>query len=208
MKSAITSLLDTNGRFLFLFVCLSTFLLLLMKKNFIESEMAAFEVLEQQGGGGVLGLISALQFLSIPIIYLWKFTIISFMLWLGCFTFGFKISYGALWKVAMVSELIFFAPELIKIFYFIVVFPDPNLFDVRAFYPLSLMNFFDYEQVSPAWHYPLKALNLFEVFYWLILIQALQVTIRKDPVPIRWLGLTFYVIPFLLWLGYYVIVYK
>lgn len=208
MKDFIASLLDSNGKYLFVFVCLTTFLLLLMKQNFIVSEMAAFEFLESEGKGAFLGLLSALQYFSIPFIYFWKFTIIAFMLWLGCFTFGFKVTYKQLWKVVMVSELVFFFPELIRIFYFIFIFPDPNLNDVRAFYPLSLMNLFDYQKIPDAWQYPLKALNLFEVFYWFVLIQALQITIKKDPVPIRWLAAIFYVIPFLFWLGYYVIVYK
>ena len=208
MKNFISSLLETNGKFLFLFVCLTTFLLLLMKKNFIEAEIAAFEVLEGQGHGGVISLMNALQYFSIPIIYFWKFTIISFMLWIGCFTFGFKIDYKSLWKVVMVSELVFFLPELIKIFYFILIFPDPTLHEVRAFYPFSLMNLFDYETLSSAWHYPLKALNIFELVYWFVLIQCLQLIIKKDPVQIRWLAISFYVVPFILWIGYYVIVYK
>lgn len=208
LKEIISSLLATSGKVLFLFVCLFTFLLLLMKKNFIEAEIAAFEVLEGQGHGGFISIMNSLQYFSIPFIYFWKFTIISFMLWLGCFTFGFKIGYRTLWKVVMVSELVFFLPELIKIFYFIFIFPDPNLFEVRAFYPLSLMAFFDFSSISSAWHYPLKALNAFEVIYWLVLIQCLQITIRKDPTQIRWLAISFYVIPFILWLGYYVIVYK
>jgi len=208
MKNFISSLLETNGKFLFLFVCLTTFLLLLMKKNFIEAEIAAFEVLEGQGHGGVISLMNALQYFSIPIIYFWKFTIISFMLWIGCFTFGFKINYNTLWKVAMISELVFFLPELIKIFYFILIFPDPNLHEVRAFYPFSLMSLFDYEALSPAWHYPLKALNIFELVYWFVLIQSLKLTIKKDPVQIRWLAMSFYAGPFILWLCYYVIIYK
>jgi hypothetical protein len=130
------------------------------------------------------------------------------MLWLGCFTFGFKIDYKTLWKVAMVSELVFFLPELVKIFYFIMIFPDPSLPEVRAYYPFSLMNLFDHETLPSAWHYPLKALNIFELMYWLILIKSLQITIKKDPVQIRWLAVSFYVVPFILWLGYYVIVYK
>jgi len=153
MKSIISSLLESNGKYLFILVCLTTFLLLLMKQNFILNEMAAFEFLESEGKGGVLGMLSALQFFSIPFIYFWKFTVISFMFWIGCFTFGFKVSYRQLWKVAMVSELVFFFPELIKIFYFILIYPDPNLFDVRAYYPLSLMNLFDYDKIPGAWHY-------------------------------------------------------
>ena len=208
IDDTLNSLINTNGKFLFFFVCISTFLLLLMKKNFIESEMAAFEVLESQGHGGAISLMNSLQYFSIPFIYFWKFTIISFMLWLGCFTFGFKIDYGTLWKVSMVSELIFFVPELLKIFYFIFLYPDPNLFEVRAYYPLSLMTLFDFQTIPSAWHYPLKALNIFEVVYCLLLIRGLQITIRKNPIHIRWLAISFYVIPFILWLGYYVIVYK
>ena len=43
-------------------------------------------------------------------------------------------------------------------------------FTYLAFYPFSLVNFFDYTQIAPHWLYPLKSLNIFEVLYWPVLV--------------------------------------
>jgi len=200
--------LDFDKRLFFVFLCLFTFVLLLIKKNFIELEIAAFEVLEQDGNMGVFHIIKTLQNFSIPIIYLWKFTIIAFVIWIGCFMFGYKVAYVKAWQVVMIAESVFFIPEIIKIFYFLFIVTDPDYFEVRAFYPFSMMNLFDYETTSKAWHYPLKALNIFELFYWLLLVYGIKLASRKR-LEISALIVVFsYIFFFFVWLGFYVIVYK
>lgn len=75
-----------DKRVLFLLLCALTLLLLYIKKAFIENETAAFEFLQDRPEGMVLQVISGLQYLSIPLIYLWKFTVIglSFGLVVSC----------------------------------------------------------------------------------------------------------------------------
>lgn len=187
---------------------LATFLLLLMKKNFIESEIAAFEVLEQEGQMGVFNIINGLQYLSIPLVYLWKFTVIAFLIWIGCFMFGYKVTFTKTWQVVMIAEAVFFVPELIKIFHFIFIYSDPDLYEVRAYYPLSLMNFFDHETLDGRWHYPLKSINLFEIIYWFVLAYGIHLAAKKKAVIARAIVFSSYVFFFLLWLGFYAIVYK
>jgi len=75
-----TSLFSTDKKFTFVILCLLSILLLYIKKSFIEYETAAFEFLQDRPEGTVLRVISALQFFSIPLIYLWKFTVIGFVL--------------------------------------------------------------------------------------------------------------------------------
>ena len=200
--------LDFDKRLFFVFLSLFTFVLLLIKKNFIELEIAAFEVLEQDGNLGVFHFIKTLQNLSIPIIYLWKFTIIAFVIWIGCFMFGYKVAYVKVWQVVMIAESVFFIPEIIKIFYYLFIVTDPDYFEVRAFYPFSVMNLFDYELTAKAWHYPLKALNIFELFYWVLLVYGIKLASRKRfDISALIIGSS-YILFFLIWLGFYVIVYK
>ena len=108
----------------------------------------------------------------------------------------------------MLAETIFFIPEILKTFWFVLIQSDPNIWDVRAFYPLSLMHFFNYENINNAWQYPLKALNLFEVFYWIFLSYGVYYLSGKRLKTSFIIVISSYVFWFLVWLGYYVIIYK
>lgn len=192
----------------FLIVCFITLLLLLMKKNFVENETTAFEILAERGEMGVFQAINTLQYLSIPVVYIIKFTIIAFVIWIGCFMFGYRISFGDTWHVVLVSEIIFFIPELLKIMWFMFVETNANYFDIREFYPLSLINLVDTEYLESRWFYPLKALNVFEVIYWFILVSGIHSFARKKLSITYYIIFSSYVLFFLLWLGFYLIVYK
>jgi len=202
------SLFAANKRLTFVLLWVSTFLLLYIKKTFIENETAAFEFLQDRPEGGILQLINALQFFTIPFIYLWKFTVIAFVIWVGCFMFGYRVTYSQCWGIAVVSEFVFIVPELLKIGWFLFIETDPNLLDIRAFYPLSLMNFADYTEVEPQYVYPLKALNLFEIIYWAILVSGVHFFSRKEKKQAWIIVMCSYVLIFLLWILFYIIVYK
>jgi hypothetical protein len=202
------SLFDADKKLTFLLLCLASFFLLYVKKTFIENETAAFEFLADRPEGGFLQLISALQFLTIPIIYLWKFTVIGFVIWVGSFMFGYRITYSQCWGVAIVSEFVFLVPELLKIFWFLFIDTDPNYYDVVAYYPLSLMHFFDYFQIDKRYIYPLKALNLFEVAYWFALAAGMHFFAHKEKRVARLIILFSYTLIFFLWLLFYVMIYR
>jgi hypothetical protein len=197
-----------DKRLFFILVCLITFLLLFIKKSFIESRIAAFEILEQRGEMGFYHLINALQYFSIPVVYLYKFTVTAFILWIGCFLFGYKVYYSKLWQWVMLGECIFFIAEILKIGWFFFIETDPELGDIRAFYPLSMMNLVDFKAIHEKWHYPLKALNVFEILYWTFLVYAIQYLSGKKYSISRNIVLTSYVFWFFIWLGFFVLVYK
>jgi hypothetical protein len=197
-----------DKRVFFILVCLITFLLLFLKKSLIESRIAAFEILEERGQMGIYHIVNSLQYLSIPLIYLYKFTVIAFVLWVGCFTWGYKAYFARIWQLVMLAECIFFMAEFMKIGWFLLVSTDPDIWEVRAFYPLSLMGLFDYTQVPDAFHYPLKTLNLFEIAYWVILAMGIQYQTNKRMDISAYIVLSFYVLWFLLWLVFYILVYK
>ena len=206
--NTVKDLLEIKRIHFFLILCAITFLLLFIKKTFIEFEITAFQILDERGQLGLFKAISALQYLSIPLIYLIKFTFIAFFIWVGCFGFGYRVTYSNCWHLVMVSEIIFIVPELTKIFWFMFVETDPNYATVRAFYPFSLMNFVDYENVADKWHYPLKSLNIFEVLYWFLLVAGIYVKSQKKYQQSMIIALFGYVLPFIFWLGYYTVVYK
>lgn len=193
---------------LFILLCLSTLVLLFIKISFIENETAAFEFLQDRPEGTVLRVINGLKYLSIPFVYLWKFTVIAFVIWVGCFMFGYRVTYSQCWGVVTGAEFIFLIPEVLKIAWFLTVQTDPDYHEIRAFYPFSLMYFFDYYSLDNRWAYPLRALNLFEIAYWFLLASGIHHFARKEK-KVAWLIVACsYILLFFLWLGFYVIVYK
>lgn len=202
------SLYETDKRLAFLLLCLLTFLLLFTKKTFIESETAVFEFLQDRPEGSFLQIFTTIQYLTIPLVYLWKFTIISFVIWVGCFMFGYKVTYSNCWSIVLISEFIFIIPELIKIIWFMFIDTDPNYNTVLNFYPLAAINLFDVEQLQKRFVYPLKALNLFEVVYWVALVYGVQAFAKKNRTTAVFIVASSYVLLFLLWLVFYSIVYN
>lgn len=202
------SLFAADKRLLFILLCLSTLVLLFVKIAFIENETAAFEFLQDRPEGTILRIINGVKYLSIPFVYLWKFTVIAFVIWVGCFMFGYRVTYAQCWGVVIGAEFIFLLPEVLKIVWFMVVEPDPGYHDISAFYPLSLMHFFDYHALDRRWAYPLRALNLFEIAYWFVLVSGIHHYARKERRTVWVIVLCSYVLLFFIWLAFYVIVYQ
>ena len=202
------SLFAADKRLLFVLLCLATLALLFIKIAFIENETAAFEFLQDRPEGMVLRVINGLKYFSIPFVYLWKFTVIAFVIWVGCFMYGYRVTYSQCWGVVIGAEFIFLVPELLKIFWFMVIETDPSYYDVRAFYPLSLIHFVDYVTIDKRWAYPLRALNVFEVIYWFLLVAGIHHYARKDKKIVWLIVACSYILIFFLWLVFYVIVYK
>jgi hypothetical protein len=208
IRKSLEAMLDTGPMAYFLALCIVTFLVLFAKKALVENETVAFQILQEDGRFGPFQIFNTLQFVAIPLIYAYKATLIAFVLWVGSFMFGYKISYKQMWLVALVGETVFLLPEFVKIMWFILIDHQPDIWEIKAFYPLSLMGFFDPETLAPNLHYPLKALNLFEVLYWFVLVEAIHVTAKK-----KWnyafaIVFTSYVPFFLMWLVYYTQIYK
>jgi hypothetical protein len=208
MEHETKSFFGADKRLLFVLLCLITLLLLYIKITLIENETAAFEFLQDRPEGAILRILNTLKFISIPFVYLWKFTVIAFVVWVGCFMFGYRVTYTQCWGVVIGAEYIFLIPEVLKITWFLTVHTDPTLSDISAFYPFSLMHFFDYTEIDKRWAYPLRALNLFEIAYWVLLVEGIQHYARKDKKYIWTIVLCSYVLIFFIWMVFYVIVYK
>lgn len=207
-ESETKSLFAADKRLLFILLCLCTLVLLFIKIAFIENETAAFEFLQDRPEGTVLRVLNGIKYLSIPFVYLSKFTIIALVIWIGCFMYGYRVTYAQCWGVVIGAEFIFLVPEVLKIIWFITIQTDPDYAEIRSFYPLSLMHFFDYDAIDKRWAYPLRALNLFEVAYWFLLVAGIHHYARKEKRIVWLIVLCSYILLFFLWLWFYVVVYK
>lgn len=206
--SETKSFFGADKKLLFVLLCLASVLLLYVKIVFIENETAAFEFLQDRPEGAILRFMNGLKFLSIPFVYLWKFTVIAFVIWIGCFMFGYRVTYIQSWGVVIGAEYIFLVPEILKILWFMIVKTDPTFHDISAFYPFSLMHFADYYSIDKRWAYPLRALNLFEIAYWFLLVSGIHHYARKDKKYVWIIVACSYILLFFLWLAFYVSVYK
>jgi hypothetical protein len=202
------SLFGADKRLLFILLCLSTLALLYLKIVFIENETAAFEFLQDRPEGFVLRTINALKFFSIPFVYLWKFTVIAFVIWVGCFMFGYRVTYTQCWGVVIGAEFIFLVPEVMKIIWFMAVETDPTYQDISAFYPFSAIQLVDYAEIDKRYAYPLKALNIFEIVYWVLLVNGIHFYAKKEKKYAWIIVACSYILIFFGWLGFYMIVYK
>lgn len=208
MEHETKSFFAADKRLLFILLCLVTLLLLYVKITLIENETAAFEFLQDRPEGMILKTISTVKFLSVPLIYLWKFTVIAFVIWVGCFMFGYRVTYSQCWGVVIGAEYIFLVPEILKILWFMMVETDPTYNDISAFYPFSLIHFVDFDALDKRWAYPLRALNLFEIVYWVLLVEGIHHYARKDKKYVWIIVACSYILIFFLWLLFYSIVYK
>lgn len=198
---------SVNKTLFFAVVCLIAFLLVYIQQNLIVGEIAAFQFLEGPEAL-IFRLISGFKLLTIPIVYALKFTIVGFILWVGCFMWGYNVTYNKCWQIAMIAELVFFVPTFLKILWFFFVDTDPNYWEYQSFYPLSLMSLLDYTQVRPKMLYPNQALNVFEIAYWVVLTYGVDFAARKKKAVANYIVATSYIPLFLLWLLFYMGVYE
>jgi hypothetical protein len=208
MEHETKSFFSADKRLLFILLCLITLLLLYIKITMIENETAAFEFLQDRPEGMVLRAISTIKFLSIPFVYLWKFLVIAFVIWVGCFMFGYRVTYSQCWGVVVAAEYIFLIPEILKILWFLFIETDPTYNDISGFYPLSLIQLVDIETLDKRWAYPLRALNVFEVIYWFLLVEGIHHYAGKEKRYVWIIVACSYILIFILWLLFYSIVYK
>jgi len=202
------SLFAADKKLTFILLCLCTYALLYIKIAFIENETAAFQFLEDRPEGALFQVLNTIRVVSVPLVYLWKFTVIGFVVWVGCFMYGYRVTFSQCWSIAIVSEYIFIIPEIVKIGWFMFVDTDPTYDEVRGFYPLSLMNFFDYYELDKSYAYPLRALNIFEVAYWYVLVTGVHFFARKQKKTAWLIVACSYILLFLLWLWFYILVYN
>ena len=199
------SVFNTPKRQTFVLLCLATLAVLFIKKSMIENETAAFEFMADKPD---LYIRSALQYFSIPLVYLWKCTVLGLVTWIGCFLFGYRVTFSQCWGIVLIAEFVFIIPELIKIFWFLGIQTDPNFYDIQAFYPFSMMNLVDYRELPTRYAYPLKALNVFEPLYCYIVALGIQHYAKRGMKPAWTIVLAFYLPVFVLWLLFYMIVYN
>lgn len=208
ISQRIQDSLDFDKRLFFLILVILFLSIRFVTNDLILQSIPGYEKLEADGSFSIFHIFNTLNYIWTPFALLWKFTLSSFIIWTGAFAFGYKTSYLKLWQFLLVAELIFVFPELIKLIYFIQPSDSVSYLDVKNFYPLSLLSLVNQESISPKYIYPLQAINIFEVIYVTLLVLGFH-TISRRSIKESFIVILFsYVLFFLLWLLFYIVVYK
>jgi len=91
-----------------------------------------------------------------------------------------EIEFKKFFFVANTAEFVFLIPKIVKIFWFTIVETSYTLQDIQAFAPLSFMTFLSPVELDTWLVYPIRLLNVFEVFYWVVLAYQLKEVIGKN----------------------------
>ena len=204
----LKDLIDFDKRIYFLILVILFLIIRYLTNTLILESIPDYDALEQRGDFMIFHIFNALNYLWTPFAFLWKFTVISFLFWWGAFMIGFKVPYKELWQFALVAEVVFLFPELIRL----LVFLDPSssvtyqqIDEYRAFSVLSLLG---PENVADKYHYALGTLNIFEIFYGILWLYGFHMISRRSLGESSIVVFVSYYIPLAIWLTFYIMVYK
>jgi hypothetical protein len=98
----------------------------------------------------------------------------------GLYLRRIEINFDDILKIAVIGEFIFLVPQIIKFLWFYYSKETYTVDDLKTFFPLSVLNFFDDQKISLLWYYPLKTINIFEVMYWFVLAFLISPLLKKN----------------------------
>ena len=146
---------------------------------------------------------SWISYAILPILLLLKFSTLSVLIYIGAFFSDLHkdITLGKIFKVVVVSEIVFVVASVIKMLWFILFAGNYTLDDMNFFYPLSLINLFSRSEVASYWVYPLQTINIFQVFYVLLLAFGLSRISSVKKISVDRIVLSTYVPAIAVWIA-------
>jgi len=123
-----------------------------------------------------------LGYAFIPLIILLRTSLVAMALSIGLFFFDMEntTKYKQLFKVALLGEFVLALVSYFKFLYFYLIKDNFTFLEIQQFQPLSLANFVDVSTIDSWLLYPLQTINLFEIFYFFILVYGLQKLLKNN----------------------------
>jgi hypothetical protein len=103
-------------------------------------------------------------------------------------------------SVIINAEIVFVFSGVIKFLYFLLIHQNYNLLDLQFFFPLSVINYFNYQDIESFLIYPLQTVNVFELLYWFALAYGISKVTKSDLQGGMKVVLSSYVPALLLWI--------
>jgi hypothetical protein len=169
-----------------LLLAISIILNFIINRFIIYDELLIADLKDQIGIDRILEMIDFsnryewLNYLLLPIIYLFKFSIVTIWILCGTIIYGAPIRFRSIFKMVVLAEYVWLLPSILFILWFGLFETKYSLIDLEYYAPLSLLSLFDATSIEPWLLFPLKSLNLFEVIYILVLALGIKKIIKKD----------------------------
>ncbi|OOG72758.1 sulfate ABC transporter permease [Algoriphagus sp. A40] len=204
----LTELIDFDKR-LYFFILVIIFLIIRYLTNTLVLEsIPDYENLDQQGGLMFFHIFNMLNYLWTPFALLWKFTVTAFLFWSLGLMIGYKANFKELWKFALVAEVVFILPELLRLLVYMNPSGAVTYSDIQNFEPLSALWIVGPSNVAEKYHYPLSVLNIFELMYGALWVLGFHTISRRTVEESTVVVLVAYFLPLLLWLGFFIGAYR
>ncbi len=204
----LKDLIDFDKRLYFLLLVLLFLLIRYLTNTFILESIPDYENLEARGDFMFFHLFNIANYIWTPFSLLWKFTVISFLFWLGAFMVGFKVPYKELWQFALIAEIVFILPELIRLFVFLSPDSGATFIEIEEFRALSVLQLVGAENVAAQYHYALATINIFEIIYGIFWVYGFHMISRRSLKESFLVTLISYYLPIIIWLTWYIMVYR
>ncbi len=136
----------------------------------------------------------------IPFLYAVKFLLIAIVIQIGILLCGLKLEFANCFRVAMLTEFISIVQSFVKLFWFAYIKTDYTMTDLNEFSPLSFYSLFHKMNIQLYWNYALRTLNIFELFYMVLMAVILSQKIEKSFDYSMSFILKYYGTAFLLWI--------
>jgi hypothetical protein len=204
----LDDLIDFDKQIYFLLLLIIFLVIRYLTNTLILESIPDHEALESQGGLMFFHIFNSLGYLWTPFAMLWKFTVIAFLFWSMGLMIGYKANFKDLWRFALVAEVIFIFPELLRLLVYLNPSNGVTYFDIQNFEPLSALWLVGPENIDVKFHYPLSVLNIFEVIYGAIWVLGFHLISRRSIEESTLVVLIAYFLPLLIWLGFYIGAYR
>ncbi|MCX8492307.1 MAG: hypothetical protein ORN54_14710 [Cyclobacteriaceae bacterium] len=178
---------ELNKTYLFLSFILLLILISLLSDLFILHENLYYDYFKDQLSYDEITKVlqlknewALLNYLIIPIIYLFKFFVLSMWILTGIILVGYKVSFRKVFHACILAEFVLLIPSVIGLFWFGFVKIDYTLVEVQQFHPFSLLSLFDSHELASWMTYPLQSFSLFQLVYVFVLSYGLQGAINQN----------------------------
>lgn len=204
----LKELIDFDKRIFFLVLVFLFIFIRYLTNTLILEAIPDYSNLEARGDFMIFHIFNALNYLWTPLALLWKFTVISFLFWLGAFLIGYKVSYKELWQFALIAELIFIFPELIRLLVYIAPKTGVTFIEIDEYRALSLLSLIGSASVAAQYHYALGTVNIFEIIYGIVWLFGFHMISRRPFKECAVAVIVSYYLPLAIWLTWYIMVYR
>lgn len=176
-----------DKRIFFLVVCGLVFI-----NNYLMNNLVLTDHLYYQSFGEQVAMSRIEQYLAIreklqyigyffiPLAVVIKLLLIAMCLNIGALFADYNISFGKLFKIAILSEVVFILGNAVRLVVLLFFKDVQSLNDIQRFYPLSIMSLANPSDFEKWLHYPLITINFFELFYVLVIAMGISYVTQKS----------------------------